>query len=90
MSGRPSGYWVNVRKYFAQGRIYSITLYVDQTYEVRYRTGGYVQVMVKSLMSRNYNVTYLNKIGSRTEGSDTIDTYKCYNGNIEVDFLTYY
>lgn len=89
MSGVPNGYWVNVRKYFAQNRIYTVTLYVDWTYDIRYRNGGYAQVMVKSMMSRNNGVTQLVLSSRRYEGGDIIDTYKCYNGNIEVDFLLY-
>ena len=89
MSGRPNGYWMLVRTYFAQNRIYTVTLYVDWTYTIRYRNGGYAQVMVKSMISRNDGTTQLILQNRSYEGGDVLDTYKCYNGDIEIDFLLY-
>lgn len=89
MSGHPRGYWCSVRTYFAQNRIYAVNMTHGITYQVRYRNTGYVQIMIKSMLARNYDIVQLVLTNRRTEGNDIIDTYTCYNGDIEVDFLIF-
>lgn len=92
-NGRPNGYWVSVRKYFAHTRMYNITLQHEQTIDVRCRNGAYVYYNIRSIISKMFN----NNIGvaqfiltnQRIEGNETIYTYKAYFGVFEVDFLIY-
>lgn len=89
MSGRPKGYWYNVRKYFAQNRLYNITLGNGNFYDVRVRQGSYVQVSIKSMLSyENEGIVRLDR-NSWNEGNDFITRYTCRDGIIEVDFLVY-
>ena len=89
MSGRPNGYWYNVRKYFVQGARYNITLQNGWTHQINLQitqaTGNFVE-KDKVLAQINLSSEGVRIAGNKIQidGNTIFNSDTKFNGDIIV------
>jgi len=83
MSGRPNGYWYNVRKYFVQGARYNITLHNGWTHQIIVPSNARVITYITGIVGTWYGEQKINQ-NSYISGNSRIYDFSCQNATIDM------